>query len=236
MKNTNWLKLAKTTLRENYFTKPLYHFLYKKYSAYQKTQTIKYLNTKGVALIKNLLTDIAQAPQPTFAVYGTLLGIIRENGFIPHDCDVDFGVLTKNQPLSIIKNYLESKGYRISRAFILDNELTEFSILIGKINVDFFAYCNRDNLGFGTYDFFNLKDSPLPQENQTRVAYLTCSPITELTTYTVDNVVFNIPQNAERYLAETYTADWRIPNPNWTSTNNPNRKILDGKIGEAVTF
>ena len=33
-----------------------------------------------------------------FAVFGSLLGYIREGGFIPHDCDLDFGVLPGTPP------------------------------------------------------------------------------------------------------------------------------------------
>lgn len=228
------LPAIKRFLRTFPMTKPCYLAAYRIWSNNIYKKKAQQLQTEGLSLLTRLLKDLGNYHTPVFIAYGTLLGVIREKGFIPHDCDVDFGIVS-NQ-LDDLKDFLFNKGYKITHGFEYQNNLVEFSIDINGINIDFFRYENREDLGFGSYVFHSDSDLGELQGKERHVAFVSCTPITNTITYEVSGIDFIVPENFEKYLSDIYTENWRIPDPNWVARKGPAWHDLHGEVGYEVEF
>ena len=67
---------------------------------------------------QKLLSILEEEKIEAFLVFGTLLGAIREKGFIKHDLDLDFGVWEDNDFLKL-RECLEAKGFYLKSEIIL---------------------------------------------------------------------------------------------------------------------
>lgn len=63
--------------------------------------------------LTQILGDLEQAGARPFLCFGLLLGMIREGGFIPHDTDLDIGILLEEHDCAAIHAILLARGYVI---------------------------------------------------------------------------------------------------------------------------
>ncbi len=153
--------------------------------------------TEGIILIERAMKKIGY---DIFINSGTLLGVIRSGAFIPHDDDVDFGVLLHASDAASaaaewieLKNTLESNG-------LLKNVGWLGGILkthkIGTFTVDFFPAWVEGGTVF-VYPH-TAGDLVLDDLFPLRVS---------------DDLGLPIPNKPEKMLAVNYGPDWRTPDP-----------------------
>src|SRR4051794_9545138 len=56
------------------------------------------LHAFGAELLEQTLAACREAGMRPFLAFGTLLGHVRDGGFIPHDADIDLGLLEEDRP------------------------------------------------------------------------------------------------------------------------------------------
>ncbi len=154
--------------------------------------------------------------------FGTLLGAIREHGFIGHDCDVDTAIFVEERT-ERLHNSLKEEGFRLTERYqIEDGRLgcEETYIFIGTtVSIDIFYICPAIN----EYPYcccWNLFEGcSTPRESMKRhggvIPRRIELPITRDTQRVkFETIEVNVPTNAHQICEFCYGKDYMIPDPN----------------------
>ena len=157
------------------------------------------------------------------AVFGTLLGAIREKGFIKHDLDIDLAVWYDEVGDSL-KNILTTNGFEFHRRIEVDNGKfgREETYYYKGISIDFFYFYESNNAKNNNWPYTTVyvifpgydnnviaikeKGGMMPVQ-----LYL---PMSRRTHY-IDFEYITIPviDNALEFIEARYGKNWRIPDP-----------------------
>lgn len=156
-----------------------------------------------------------------FCVYGTLLGIIRENGLIAHDDDLDFGVVDDDGfDYSLIEDAFVKRGYKKIKEFVFEGRVTEQTYHKAGLDIDFFSFFPlRDKEGhFITYVFFRDKEKIYmnPYEHNVRY-YDNLTDINKTIWINFDGSDVLVLQDSEDYLEKIYGNKWKVRDPYFKS-------------------
>lgn len=192
----------------------------------------KKLKTDGWNMLSKISSALKKQGIDYFLDSGTLLGMIREGGFISHDTDMDMGVLYENDfTEQKLDKALTSIGLKRHHAFYFHDKPAVITYSFDSIAVDFFMYFKTDIPNrWAQYCFERNVWKTYPSDDVFDVYQADC-PITGLKTITVNNLELSVPENAEEYLASIYTENWRVPNPNWNYLDSPRAHFLEGEFG-----
>lgn len=169
--------------------------------------------------IYNLIDSLfAEKGVKYFADYGSLLGLIREKGFVPTDDDVDFSIVDNSiEPTDLIR-FLLSRGFEYLRAFKYDGKITEVSLKYKGVPVDFFylQYDGGDNYAQAYY----WSD----EANGWRGLRQLRDKVGALVPYELSRIKTMIPENYDALLTGHY-GDWRVPNSKWYYATDAQEKV-----------
>jgi len=148
---------------------------------------------------------------PFVLIAGTLLGAVREHGFITYDTDADIACFNELErkdhwKLKQIKEDLTAKGFRC-----VGNDVcylhADFFIRNGE-KIDMFWFTRIDDewltgntLRFPSHYFDNLDEIDFLGKK------------------------FKIPSNVEKFLEISYGKNWRIPNPKAQHLNTNPKEV-----------
>lgn len=164
----------------------------------------------GTDLLRNgqrLVRDLQEDGHDVYIVGGTLLGIVRDGGLMPHDDDVDLAYYSKaDNPLDIgLESYrmeraLQKRGYTVVRHSLTHLEV-EFFNEAGEPDhyVDIFTGFFRDGLYSQPFALRGPEVKPedlLPTRDRD-----------------IRGFTFPEPANPEAWLSYAYGSGWRIPDP-----------------------
>jgi len=168
------------------------------------------------------LNDIKIWPE-----FGTILGIIRENGPIEHDLDLDFGVLYDKSVQEKIRGEFISNGFNLMTTCTLDNNKRLVSEKYNFLNIDIdIYYFNEESGKFVVYDLESESGKSIEEELD---EIGTIHPYRNLfTKFTLEDYPFQdnlilMPSNKEEHLVELYGEDYLIPNPKWDNKMRKDR-------------
>ena len=159
---------------------------------------------------KGLVELLEGAEYPVYIVGGTLLGVIRDGGMMPHDDDVDLAFLCpEDNPADIglasyrMERLLIANGYTVTRHSLAHLEVTFFSAEgAPDYYVDIFTGFFRD----GDYcQPFALKGPEV-----TPADLLPTRP------REVEGVVLPEPAHPDAWLTYAYGPRWMVPDPTFT--------------------
>lgn len=175
----------------------------------------RYRDKKAYAeAIRELLTWLDGQGVRTMALYGTLLGAVREGTLIDHDDDVDVGFICEGRTEQAfqaakarLKSLLAATGWEISDD-TRENPYATFTVMVpGQAG-----------------ELFPVELFPLGLHADTGdcTAYMQCMELhtipaavigAENSTVTLAGVDIPAPAHPEAFLAARYGEDWRVPNP-----------------------
>lgn len=159
--------------------------------------------------------------------FGSLLGAVREKGFIQHDLDIDVWIWADNRPDNI-EAILLQYGFALDHSFMIDDGMSgrEETYIYKDVTIDlFYIYPAVEKLPYCCF-FVPEGDAVTCQQSMKRYGFVAPRRI-ELP-FGHDRMLVQfytselyIPSNYEELLKRRYGEDYMIPNPHWTNKNKP---------------
>ena len=206
------IEIIKNVLRNSPFTRKMYAYL-RELKLSNKQHKLQKSGVKLMIFVQNLLSS---ENVKFFFDMGTLLGIIREGHLLSHDFDLDIGVFaTSEKKQQSIRDMLVSNNCRLIKACYVDN--------VGIIQESYIKYGIKFDIAY-YYSFDDKIDScflfvPSFIGNQTPqsrdVLELRCDTITGTKTVDFLGISVSVPNEPEKYLAQRYGENWRLPDKNY---------------------
>lgn len=174
--------------------------------------------------LHNLLTEHSVVYQ---CEAGTLLGFIRDKGFIKHDDDIDICVPPGSRSLSEVLKILLDAGYSAVQCLEYDGRLAEFTVRDRTgIPIDVFT-CEfpADNPKTMLQMFPRwYPDRDYPNERANNMLQFEYVRPTGYKTIKVHGASASIPENFEEVLDSEF-GPWRVPDPTFKSEMLKHREL-----------
>ncbi len=219
-----------------------YHFLY--VNPKQKRRSA-YLLRKGLKVLSVFDETMREIGLPYSLTFGSLLGAIREQGFIKHDLDIDVAVdCTTDREW--LKRELEQRGFRLIYKIEVDAGRTavEESYTLDGVKLDVFYYfpyaedqsvcavffpadgCITWSSSIKKYGGLKYKLVKQPRFNP------------DIVYVPFETIQLPVFANADEFVETVYGSDWRIPNPAYEPSNeNYDLYVFpEDKYGEVTSY
>lgn len=201
---------------------------------------------KGCLELLYYVDDIlTKANIPYWLNYGTLLGVYRDNDFIPHDYDLDVGIMLENH-LSVKDLMLDNGLKPVFEAHMGGTwdspDIVEYRFEYKGVSIDFNTYKKKGENIIETLDFVMVKEINYNLNLGSRQPILVegvTIPFTGLKTIEFKGRSFSIPENTEGYLIANYGPSWRVPVKDFDYHDYAENITIykrDEKYGEVIIF
>ena len=163
--------------------------------------------------------------------FGTLLGIERENGFISHDMDLDFGVFFNQVVQNTIRKEFSKNNFQLLTTTTLKstNKLIAEKYNFEGVEVDIYYFFEED----GNYINYDLETSSglSIEEEQGKgskvVPYKNIFTKFKLKKRFFNDIEILFPENIEQHLTELYGESYLIPDPKWNQDKRKARYLVE---------
>ena len=182
--------------------------------AIQRKKLKKY-GYRDLVLLTNALDRIHVK---SFCDFGTLLGMIRDGGFIDHDNDIDVGILTESMPFNwdLVEQSLSKEGLKKTHYYSYNDVITEQTYEFPDgLSVDLFLYEPYEGDTMRTFVYYKDHDRIYDNANLRSVKALIYPMISGIETMQIRGCQLNIPSEPETRLCAIYGAGWKTPDPNY---------------------
>lgn len=214
----------------------VYEPIHRAYRLWAVPRRRRLLKQNGPKVLQDLSSIFKKHGIPAFAAYGTLLGFVRDNGFIPHDEDIDIGVMPGEwSPQRVLRVLLEEEqGFRVLFLFKFRGKVTEFKVEYNQIPIDFFFYEQTDTEYVSPLYFFTESVRyPSPNANSMKLVYT--PKFNGIEFINVLGCDFPVLSDSERILEALYGAGWRIPDKGWNDNKRPHIMTID-ELGYSISL
>ncbi len=176
------------------------------------------IDQESAKLALLLFADIMADHCPFFLIDGTLLGAVRDGGFITYDTDIDVGVWSEDFQQPAL-DALTENGFRVRRQIGPNDRGLSVSLVWKNIYIDVFPFTRGE--------YFST-DMKMPKIHlRTRLRPFGLAPIEFLGHH------FLAPDPPEQYLEDGYGPDWRTPVQNWSYRYSPpNLFVVGGPVSK----
>lgn len=214
-------EIIKKILKNSALGRIIYEPLHKLYRLYSVPRRRRILRKNGVAVLKHLADVFSRRGIPAYATYGTLLGFVRDHGFISHDDDIDIGISPGAwTPSNLLRVLVEEEGFSFMMAIGYEGKVTEFKLSFMEVPVDFFFY-EDDGKNYLSHLYYYFPNCNYPDERYNS-AKLNYEPrVTSIEKIHVFDLDFPVPKNYHDVLVSLYGKTWNIPNPQWDDSMHP---------------
>lgn len=169
-----------------------------------------------------------------FLVFGTLLGAYREHNFIPHDCDIDVGLLASERPENIQELMAEAGFRRVNQQYVKETgRIVEERYQRKGVGIDLFYFFDDDRFPDEIYAYLSYRHETKDwrEANVTDGFPTILKPQVRSTLSRQDFLghQFYMPDRAEEWLRRLYGDDFMIPNPGWSFSDHKTRSFPSGE-------
>lgn len=180
-----------------------------------KKRRKKALHRYGYQLLNDITEVFRQNEICICAMWGTLLGFIRDSGFIQWDDDMDFAILeTKDFSWDRFEHLLNGIGMYKSREFVLSGMIKEQSYIRNDVIVDFVLYSHENQGVLTGCSFVQIPEREYHngKTEEHTVVFIDMPIRADNIEYRVfEHAKLLIPVNAEEILEKQYGEPWRTP-------------------------
>lgn len=204
------------------FLKHLISPFYSVYLSLKRKKASKLFNRFGIEALSRFDKCLNDAGVPYTLAFGTLLGAIREQGFIRHDLDIDVFMFIEDFSSELISE-LREYGLYLTHEFLVDGGKLgrEQTYTYKGVSIDvFFVYPPIDKYPY-CCDFLYRGDASTFRESMSRYNSVLARrleiPISRSRRRVpFEDKEFYVPANAEQILEYRYGSSYLTPNPNWS--------------------
>lgn len=213
------IEIIKSILKANALGRVIYPFLNKIYRLYSVPARRRNLQKHGYNVLEELLKIASEEGIQVVPIFGTMLGFVRDKGFIAHDDDIDIAILPGLSPKEVARVFIEKYGYKFRHGLAYHGECTEFTLQHKSgLTIDFFFMFDTgeylQTAGYYWYPEQNYTDT-----RQNNVIWIKHDYFDEFTNIHIHGVEINLPNNYESWLYSSYGPDWRTPDPSFSDEN-----------------
>lgn len=167
-----------------------------------------------------------------FLAFGSLLGAYREKGFIPHDIDLDAGMLVSERTEAFVKA-MEEAGLRHIRQYYVKStgRICEDKFDYKGVHIDIF-YFYPDDEGNICCDLclpHETKDWRTANQTDGFPAYVRKVPNSTFSKQNFLGIECYMPDDTEDWLKVLYGEHFMTPDPKWTLEDHKKRAITYGE-------
>ena len=204
-------------------------FLYKSilqpiWKAWRRPYIRRIMDAYGYEMLARMHSVFRKHNIPYYCDAGTLLGFVRDGGFIKGDADLDVSVMPEYGSLRGVFKAFLLEGYRFIHAFEFQGRLLEFTVMDPKVELtlDVFMseYCKDDKKMLIVRYLRWFKDRAYPTDRDNTVLEFKFPAPTGIKEMVVQGVTVDVPENSEAILDAEY-GPWRKPDPNFKSDMIP---------------
>lgn len=209
-------------LKSSAFGRFIYPIVQNTYRAYAIPARRRRLRKYGWRTLEKVHTILTEHEIPYFCDYGTLLGLIREGGFIKHDDDIDLTVLPGTKSPQEVYHALTNSGFAFLHGFKIENRVVEFSVTdTTGLNIDIFFPRKDEHGKFYGFDIFWEPERVYPSELENTVVETEYTMPKALMTLTMPNGInVSVPQDYEKLLVEEFGPTWQIPDAKFVARDS----------------
>ena len=209
---------------------------YRKYKSRVSQYKKKSFHKNGRDVLARFCTALDKTRCMYWLEFGTLIGAIREKGFIAHDDDIDVGMFLKNRPDQLEK-ILKKHGFKRTRYIMVDDgkEAFEETYVSQGISIDiFYFHIAEDKNTMYCYEFITDPERMSREFIDEIGGYWTMQdifPYKGFCDYDFLDIRVKIPSNYDEHLRSFY-GNYIQPDPNWNIYKAQGSKVLKDKIGK----
>lgn len=205
------IKKLRLLIRENkFFRQTIYgpiRWVFNDVYGYRRRLLQRY----GAGALKKVMDASSSSGLAVIPAFGTLLGLVRDRGFMKHDDDMDFVILPREAgDLKTFFRWLVQQGFYFEWMETINGFLTEVRFRYHEVPVDFFLHGRTAD---GKQLMMIQKDT-----STRRYEY---PMVDELVDYAVAGCVAKIPANYDEYLTSLYGSWNQVVKSGWSSTMAP---------------
>lgn len=215
--------------------KPLYY----PYKRHIESNRLKLFHENALSVLSAFDEVMMKLGIPYTVFAGTLLGAVREKGFIPHDQDIDTAIFYKDY-FPDLPNVLKQNGFQLVRSFKIDGGSRGQEETYEKEGVFLDIFYIHSDAVFETYqcDFHPVEGLATNECSMKKYGCVAARRIEfpvryEFVRIPFENIYVNAISNYEEWLRCRYGADYMIPNPDF-SDKGDNPAIFEWKGVKAV--
>lgn len=196
----------------------------------------KRLHKNGYEVLFGALQIINKVGLRGWLDFGTLLGFVRNGGFVRHDLDIDIGLLDfidLDKP-RLIDEFLGA-GFSLVHQIEIDDVVKELSFSKSGVKIDLFFYTRKDSTEkmycylFDKQPDLSWKESMVSERGLR--AFEVCHSYSGVDQLAVGGTVVPVPRFPERHLVSHYGEDFMTERKSWNSFSDSKNVIETSLIG-----
>ena len=207
--------------------KPLYY----PFKESVKNSYNKRFRKNGLSVLNDFTSCLDSHNIPYTLAFGTLLGAIREHGFIKHDFDIDLTMWKDERPDNLT-DILSQAGFILAHVFYVEEGKFGYEETYTKngVNIDiFYFYPPIDTYPY-CCDFVGFQGAPTHAASMKKYGRVQARRIElpmsrERMLVNFEGLTLPVPVNAHELLAFRYGEDYMIPNPQWGISSYDNHIV-----------
>lgn len=194
------------------------------YTAYKRniqSRRNRLFRENGVNVLKEYDAILSSIDVQYSVFAGTLLGAVREKGFLKHDVDIDTVIFNCDYTPKI-KHALEQNGFKLVHYYLIDNgdKGREETYEKNGVSIDIFYIYSDEKYPTYQCDFHALDGSTSHEDSMTKYGYVATRRIEFPVSHKVTRIQFedisvNAISNANEWLEYRYGKNYMIPDPDF---------------------
>lgn len=228
------VKLSKIKWLRALLVKP-----WRKYMEYCANKRVRQFHKYGLEALEVFNKCMNENGHKYTLAFGTLLGAVREHGFIPHDNDIDLAMWIDDYTPKLIQN-LKRYGIKRKHTYTIEGGKIgrEDSFSYKGVQLDIFYFYKDDQGQAYCCDFIAFPGASCMNDSIKKYGGLQPRKLLlplgeELTTIDFKGLKVSIPSNYHELLSFRYGDNYMTPIPGW----RPQTKFIvnmEGYIGKSV--